>query len=304
MKDLVIIGAGTAGLSAALYANLFDLDFVVLEATQPGGIILQAKKVNNLLGFVGLSGEEIVARFMEHMEKEGVEVRYPEPVIDVELDGDTKLVRTQVDMYQSRTLLITTGTRFLGLAEHLGVEGEQEFVGKGVSYCPECDGPLYRGKTVMIVGSAFDALFMKKLARQTYYLGPVPERESTQITVEMLEANGIVYLEGRLSKLEGERHIEAVRLDGQVLPVDGLFVTLRKPVSTLFSKLGVDMTEDGFIRVDRAMQTRVEGIFAAGDITGQPWQVAKSLGEGAIAAISAYKAVSGQTRGMIGWGLG
>lgn len=303
MKDLLVIGAGTAGLSAALYANLFGLDFVILEATQPGGIILQAKRVNNLLGFIGLSGEEIIARFMEHMEKEGVEVRYPEPVIDVELAGKTKIVRTQTDIYEAKTLIITTGTRFLGLSEYLGVEGEEQFVGKGVSYCPECDGPLYRGKTVMVVGSAFDALFMMRLAKQTYYLGPIPERERTQVNVEMLKTNGIEYLEGRLWKLEGDRHIEAVRLDGQVLPVDGLFVTLRKPVSTLFRKLGIALTDDEFIRVDRAMQTSVDGIFAAGDITGQPWQVAKSLGEGAIAAISAYKAVSGQTRGMIGGGM-
>lgn len=303
MKDLIIIGAGTAGLSAALYANLFNLDFTILEASQPGGIALQAKKVNNLLGFIGLSGEEIIARFLEHLDGEGVKIQYPEPVIDVELEGDRKLVRTQIDVYEGKTLIITTGTRFLGLSETLGVEGEERFVGKGVSYCPECDGPLYQGKTVMVVGSAFDALFMKRLAKQTYYLGPIPERESKQVTVEMLKKNGIEYLEGRLSKLEGNRHIEAVRLDGRELALDGLFITLRKPASKLFSRLGIEMTEDGFIKVDRAMQTSVDGIFAAGDITGQPWQVAKSLGEGAIAAISAYKAVSGQDRQMIGWGM-
>ena len=301
--DLVIIGGGPAGMSAAIYASLLGMDFVILEAEEPGGLTNQAKSIENFLGFRGKSGRAIIETFLSDLYLQGVEIKYPEPVNDVDFVSEIKMVKTVAGKYQAKMVILATGTRFLGLSKTMGIEGEKEFLGKGLSYCPECDGPLFKGKDVMVVGSAYDAFFLKGLAGKTYYLGPIPEKEEKQISRELLVANEIVYLEGKVEKIEGKDFLEKVVVNGKAIPLEGLFITSREVGSELFKKVGIETDEDGYIKVDRRMRTNIPGIFAAGDITGEPWQIAKSLGEGATAALSAYQFLTGKAMHDLGWSL-
>lgn len=301
--DLVIIGGGPAGMSAGIYASLLGLDFIILEAEEPGGLTNQAKSIENFLGFRGKSGKAIIETFLSDLALQGVKIKYPEPVNDIDLVSEAKTVKTVSDKYQAKTVILATGTRFLGLSKTMGIEGEKEFLGKGLSYCPECDGPLFKGKDVMVIGSAYDAFFMKGLAGKTYYLGPIPEKEEKQISRELLKANEIDYLEGKIERLEGKDFLEKVIVDGKAIPLEGLFITSREVGSELFQKVGIETDGDGYIKVDRKMKTSIPGVFAAGDITGEPWQIAKSLGEGATAALSVYHFLTGKAMHDLGWSL-
>ena len=202
-----------------------------------------------------------------------------------------------------KTLIITTGTRFLGLAQETGIEGEKEFAGKGVSYCPECDGPFFKDMKVLISGSVYDAFFLKGLAKKVIYLGPISEKEARQMTPEIIEANDIIYMEGQLQRIYGENVVKGVVIDDKELEVDGVFLTAREAGSELFQNMGLEIDDDGYLVVNRRMETNIPSVFAAGDITGEPWQIAKSIGEGAVAALSAYRYLTGESVIDLGWSI-
>lgn len=196
------------------------------------------------------------------------------------------------------------GLELLGLEQEFGIDGERRFLGKGLSYCPECDGPLLRGKRVMVVGDPFDAFLLRRLSNEVYYLGPLPEGFRSQVPFEIIVANDIHYLEGAIDGLVGEERLEGVIVDGEPVAIDGLFLSTRGLATEFSERLGVALTGEGFIRVDRLGATNISGVFAAGDITGEPWQITKSIGEGAIAALSVFKFLTGQEMRNLGWALG
>ena len=301
--ELVIIGAGAAGMSAAIYCSLLDINYVLLDAEEGGGLINIAKAVENYLGVVGKRGPDLVRVFREHLAQVGGEINAFEPTQELSFKEDDLLIRTSRTAYRPKAVIIATGLEVLGLKEEFGLTNERDFLGKGVSYCAECDGPLFKGKTVMVIGNPFDAFLLRRLTDTVYYLGPVPEEFRNQVPKEIIEANDISYLEGRLEKLEGKRFLEAVVVEGERMVMDGVFITCRKAGSEIFEQAGLKLDDDGFIITDRQMATNLSGIYAAGDITGEPWQIAKSVGEGAVAALSVFKFLTGQRMRNLGWAL-
>ncbi len=301
--ELVIIGAGAAGFSAAIYCSLLDVNYLFLDAEQGGGLINIAKEIENYPGVVGIRGPELIKAFKEHLQQVGGEVRAFEPVQELHFVAGGLLVKSNRQTYRPKAVIVATGLEVLGLKEEFGLTNERDYLGKGVSYCTECDGPLFKGKKVLAIGNPFDAFLLQRLTERVSYLGPVPEEFRSQVPREIIEANNIEYLEGQLEALEGENCLEAVVVDGARIPVDGLFITRRKAGSEIFEKAGLKLDDDGFIIVDRQMATNVAGVYAAGDITGEPWQIAKSVGEGAVASLSVFRFLTGQRMRNLGWAL-
>lgn len=301
--ELVIVGAGAAGIAAAIYASLLDIHYLLLDAEEGGGLVNIAKAIDNYPGLTGIRGPDLVRAFREHLEAVGGQIRSYEPAQELSFAENELQVKTGHGAYRPKAVIIATGLEVLGLREEFGVSNERQFLGKGVSYCAECDGPLFRDKRVLVIGNPFDAFLLRKLAAEVTFLGPVDEAFRDQVPREIIEANDIAYLEGRLERLEGERVLEGVVVDGQRLAVDGLFITRRKAGSEIFAGAGLRLDEDGFIVVDRRMATSAPGVFAAGDITGEPWQIAKSVGEGAVATLSVFRFLTGQRMRNLGWAL-
>lgn len=308
--ELVIAGGGAAGLSAALYASLLDIKYLIFDAEEGGGLMNLAKTVENLPGTAGKRGPQIAQGLLAQLAEAGGTLRTYEPVIGVEtLDATPSgeqpgfLVRTLRSECRPKTLIIATGLELVGFEQAFGVAGERRLLGKGVSYCAECDGPLFRGKRVMVVGSPFDAFLLKRVASEVFYLGPVPEEYRNQVPVEIVEANDIRCLEGRIDELVGEESLEAVVVGGERIEIDGIFFTKRGSNTAPYQGIGVAVDGEGFIPVDRHGATNILGVFAAGDVTGEPWQVSKSIGQGATAALGVFKHLTGQEMRNLGWAL-
>ncbi len=298
--ELVIIGAGAAGMAAAIYASLMDINYVLLDAEEGGGLMNLAKAIENYPGLTGIRGPDIVRAFREHLAKVGGELHPFEPAQELSFRQGALEIRTGQAAYRPKSVIVATGLEVLGLREEYGLKNERDFLGKGVSYCAECDGPLFKGKAVMVIGNPFDAFLLRRLTDTVYFLGPVPEEFRNQVPSEIIEANDITYLEGKLEEPEGKGLLEAVVVAGKRLAVEGLFITRRKAGSELYE---MKLDDNGFIIVNRQMATNVAGVYAAGDITGEPWQIAKSVGEGAVAAMSVFKYLTGQRMRNLGWAL-
>ncbi len=301
--ELVIVGAGAAGLSAAIYAALMEINFVVVDAEQGGGLMTLAKTIENMPGVSGKRGPELTQTLIEQLERNGARVRTFEPAQELRFARGDLAVQTSRNAYRPKCVIIATGLELLGLREEYGVEGEREWLGKGVSYCAECDAPLFRGKSVLVAGNPFDAFVLARVAAQVTYLGPVPEEFRSQVPREILEANDIDYIEGDLQRLEGGTVLEAAVIDGVRRPCDGVFISRRKAGTEIYADAGLKLSRDGFIETNRAMETNIEGVFAAGDITGEPWQISKSVGEGAVACLSAFRFLTGRRMRNLGWAL-
>ncbi len=301
--ELVIVGAGAAGISAAIYASLLDVNYLLLDAEAGGGLINIAKAIENYPGLTGIRGPDLVNSFREHLQQVGGELQAYEPAEELFFREEALRIWTNHATYRPKSVIIATGLEVLGLKEEYGLSGEREYLGKGVSYCAECDGPLFKGKAVMVIGNPFDAFLLRKLAATVYFLGPVAEEFKSQVPQEIIEANDITYLEGRVEKLEGERELEAVVVEGRRIAIDGLFSTRRKAGSEIFEGAGLQLDDDGFIIVNRQMATNIKGVYAAGDITGEPWQIAKSVGEGTVAVLSVFRFLTGQRMRNLGWAL-
>lgn len=301
--ELVIIGAGAAGISAAIYSSLMDINYVLLDAEEGGGLLNLAKKVENLAGVTGKHGPEIVNDMQNHLKLVGGKISSYEPARKLEfLPGDL-MVQTSQATYHPKTVIVATGLEVLGLSEEFGIKDERKFLGRGISYCAECDAPLFRDKKVLVCGNPFDAFLLKRLTDSVSYLGPVPDAFSNQVPREIIEANDIEYLEGKIEELRGEPYLQEVVINGSPLQVEGIFLSKRRSSAVVFARAGLELDDDGFIICDRSMATNVAGVFAAGDITGEPWQVAKSMGEGAVAALSVFKFLTGQQMRNLGWAL-
>lgn len=301
--ELVIIGAGAAGISAAIYCSLMDINYVLLDAEEGGGLLNLAKKVENLAGVTGKHGPEIVSDMQSHLKLVGGEIRCYEPARELRFQPGELTVQTSQETYHPKTVIIATGLEVLGLIEEFGIKDERKFLGRGISYCAECDAPLYRDKKVLVCGNPFDAFLLKRLTDSVIYLGPVPDAFSHQVPREIIEANDITYMEGKIEELRGEPYLQEVVIGGRILAMDGVFLTKRRTSAHVFARAGLKIDDDGFIICDRSMATNVAGVFAAGDITGEPWQIAKSIGEGAVAALSVFKFLTGQQMRNLGWAL-
>jgi len=271
--DCAVIGTGPAGLSAALNLKIHNKRFLWLGSRKLSDKLLKAERVRNYPGFTDVTGAALGAAFQA--QAEAMELEITEAMVSSIMPmGDHYALAAGPDFYETRTIILTTGVGQSGT-----LPGEAEKVGMGVSYCATCDGMLYRGRTVAVICGnprfEHEVKYLSELAEKVYFLPSYRDAGGIAENVERVEA--------RPAAIEGDTRAEAVRLrDGTVIPVDGVFC-LRDSIAlqTLLPSLE---TEDGHIAVDRTMATNLPGVFAAGDCTGRPYQYAKAVGEGNVAA--------------------
>ncbi|MEM1659344.1 MAG: thioredoxin-disulfide reductase [Candidatus Jordarchaeales archaeon] len=295
-KELVIVGGGPAGLSAAIYASRLGLNVVLFEAKMVGGQAAEAAVVENYPGFDSIRGMELVERMRQQAEKYGCEIREMEAVKRITREGEKFRVVTSLGEYLAKAVIIATGRE----KRKLGVPGEEEFKGRGVSYCATCDAPLYRGKRVLVVGggntAASEALYLSENAKEVHLVHRRSDLRAEKVLKERLkERNVVFHWNSVVKRIEGDKLVRRVVIQNlesgeeRVLEVDGVFIAVGEtPSSSIALELGVKLDEEGYIIVDRNQRTNVEGVFAAGDVTGGVMQIVKAAGEGAVAAVNAY----------------
>jgi thioredoxin reductase (NADPH) len=297
--DVIIIGAGPAGLTAAIYAARMKLKALVLESSLPGGRAVYAPTVENFPGFPeGIIGADLVDKMVKQAKRFGAETRFSQEVLDIAAENKTKTVVTRSGKFEGLAVIIATGTQ----QKKLSVPGESEHVGRGVSYCAVCDGPLFRNKAVAVVGSndyaLEDAVYLSTLSKRVILLSDKEEMEAAKMLVEKAkEKTNVDMVNARVKEIIGDGVVTAVKIvdrEGKedTIKVDGVFILVGSlPMTNIVRKAGVIVDERGCIKVDRRQATNVEGIFAAGDCTCGGMQIITAAGEGATAAVQAYRQV-------------
>lgn len=294
MYDVIVVGGGPAGITAAIYCARKRLKTILLTENL-GGQVAFSSEVCNYPGFCDISGIELVNRFEEHLGKNELEVRTGKDalVVDVEKKGSVFEVKTEKKTFQGKTVIIASGAR----SRKLGVPGEEQFRGKGLTYCATCDAPLFSGKTVAVVGggnSAMDAaLQLIRIAKKSYMIDIAPELKADPLIKDKILGSGKVEVFNEAAVLEvfGNKFVKGIKIDQQgiekTLAVEGVFVEIGYMPNSEF--LRVEKNERGEIKIDKCCQTSIPGLFAAGDVTDVPEkQIIVAAGEGAKAALSAF----------------
>lgn len=296
--DLVIVGGGPAGLTAGLYAARARMDVVLLERLSPGGQVLTTDMVENWPGDVaGVSGFELADRMRDHALKFGLQIQSAE-ITKLAADGKFKVLTTPEGELRSKAVVLAVGAQ----PKKLGVPGEELLTGKGVSYCGTCDGPFYRGQTVVCFGggdtAAEESVFLTRFAEKVYLVHRRDQLRAAGIVAERVMKNPKIEVLWSQAPLEikGRDKVEAVRLkklktgEEYDLPCDGAFVFVGTSPNTGFLRGAVDMDREGFIICDRNQHTSMNGVFAAGDCCSKLLrQIVVAAGEGALATYAAQR---------------
>ncbi|MCD6368120.1 MAG: FAD-dependent oxidoreductase [Candidatus Aenigmarchaeota archaeon] len=300
--DLIIVGSGPAGLSASIYSSRYKINFIVIGKDM--GVIADAVEVDNYMGFPAISGLELAKKFTDHAEKLGVKI-VREEVKSIKKDGEIFVVDTYNNSYKTKTIIYALG----GQKRKLGLSEEEKFVGKGISYCAVCDAAFYKDKVVMVAGGGNSAVssatYLSRLAKKVYVVHRRDKfRAFPHLVKKMTERGNVeIIFDSVIVGVRGKEKVESVIVenvktkDRKELSVDGIFVEFGyDPNSYLAEDIGVELTEEGRIKVNEDMSTNVRGFFAAGDVTNgsnQLNQLITAASEGAIAASSVYKFLKG-----------
>ncbi len=300
--QVIIIGGGPAGLTAGLYTCRSQLKTLLIERGLLGGQITEASKVENYPGFpVGISGIELGERMTEQARHFGLEVLSGE-VTAVDLAGEWKRVDTTVGSYRGHSVIIASG----GSYRKLGVVGETELLGRGISYCATCDGPLFREQDVAVVGggdtAVTDALYLAQFAKKVFLVHRRSELRAAPVLQERARAepkidflwNKVVQTIRGQEKVEGIELAQVTSKEKSYLPVAGVFIAIGLDPATSFLEGQLRLTPDRRIPVNEFMDTEVRGVFAAGDVRRNALgQVVSAAGDGAVAALTAYRYLRG-----------
>jgi thioredoxin reductase (NADPH) len=296
--DIVVVGAGPAGLTAALYTGRAKLATIVLEKMGPGGQLLNTELVEDYTGFPSITGQEMAQKFEEHALEFGADIEYG-TVTEIYSQGAEKVVVTEEgDDYRCKAVIVCSG----GQATKLGVRGEEEFAGKGVSYCAICDGAFFKGQVLAVVGggdsAVEEATFLTRYASELYLIHRRDEFRAQKVLQERAFANEKIKVlrSSIIEEIGGDKLVEWIRArdlkTGQVhqMPVGGVFIYVGfSPNSSIFRD-PIEKDELGFVITDDRMETSQPGIFAAGDVRHQfVRQITNAVGDATTAAIAATK---------------
>jgi len=293
--DLVIVGGGPAGLTAGIYGARSGLDTIIIEKGALGGQVAITPVVNNYPGFTQVGGKTLVDIMVTHA-LEYVNIFPGEEVMKIE-PGEPIIVRTSRRLFKAKAVLLATGAHY----RRLDVTGEQTFSGRGVSYCSTCDGPLFKGKKVIMVGGGnsalTEALHLNNIGVEVTLIHRRDTFRAQESLVESLEKAGIaVLLNTELHEIRGKERVQEVVLHNNLtgetstLGVEGVFIAIGyEPVVKLARETGVEITKDGFIRRDAAHRTNIPGIYSAGDVEGGYKQIVTAAGQGAEAALAIFE---------------
>lgn len=265
-----------------------------------GGRAASAPIVWNYPGFPeGIKGSQLVELMVEQAQKFGVELKYGTEVLDLKFEEKLKQVVTHEAIFNTHAIIVATGTQ----RKKLQIQGEAEYIGRGVSYCPLCDGPLYRKLKVAVIGSDYeafeDAFYLASLANRVTLITHSPEIKAEKRYLEEAQVKpNLSIIKGELLEIKGDQVVNSIsyRLFGETkvheLVVDGVFIAIGGvPLTALVKKVGVNLDTRGCINVSRQQLTNVRGVFAAGDCTCGGMQITTATGEGAMAGIQAYRYV-------------
>ncbi len=295
--DLVIIGAGPAGITAAVYAARKKMDPLVITK-DIGGQASLSGDIQNYTGYQFITGPELAIKFEEHMRKFNFEIKENEEVKELISKKSTFLVKTDRDNYQAKTVIVASGKR----SRELGVTGEREFKNKGLTYCATCDGPLFAGRDVAVIGggnSALDAaLQLIKIANKIYVINITDNLTGDGIMQEKIRADKKVFIfnNSRVKEILGDSFVQAIKIEEdkeeKVLDVQGIFVEIGLIPNSDFASY-LEKNERKEIIVNQRNETNIPGIFAAGDVTNVPEkQIIIAAGEGAKAVLSTFRYLS------------
>lgn len=298
MYDVLIIGAGPAGLTAGIYTARGGLKTGIIEMGMPGGQAASTEKIENYPGFPeGIGGYELTNKFHQQAQAYGAEFIFDE-VQRLELSGSVKKVFTETATYEARAVIIAAGSQ----PRPLGVPGEETFHGRGVSYCATCDGAFFKGKKVVVVGGGDAALeegtYLTKFADHVTIVHRRTGFRAAQIAVDRARSNPKIRfeLDTIVEEILGKDHVEGVRIknvktnETKTLPADGIFVYVGTQPNDKFLQGELQVEERGYIVTDHLLRTNIPGVFAAGDIRNTPLrQVATAVGDGALAAVEVEK---------------
>lgn len=294
--DVVIIGSGIAGISAAIYLKRSSLSFVLLDKSMPGGKLNIIHRIDNYPGYPSISGLELSKSLLEQCKQLGIEFSYGE-VNKVEKVDSNFLTRTDIDSYLSKVVIVASG-----LSEaKLNIPGEKQYFGKGVSYCATCDGPFFKNKDVAIYGYkdfAFeDAIYLSSLVNRLYFILPKSPLATETHLNEVKKAKNITIFDGySLKEIKGDNKVNSIVInkdnENKELEVSAIFPLFEQISSSSFlSPLSIK-TSNGFIDADKDGKTNVDGVYAVGDIVNKKLrQLINAASEGALAAISSINYV-------------
>jgi len=296
--DLVIIGAGAGGLAAGIYGARSGLKTLILDEKMAGGTTADAPSVENYPGFQSIVGVDLAQKMAAHCRASGVIIHEFERVLSFDLKGEKKLVKTGKATYETKAVIIASGSHY----REVGVPGEKEFRGRGVSYCGICDGPLFKGKRLLVVGggnsAVITALYLAELAFEVKVTHRRDVFRAEEALVKALEVkkNVEILWNTEVKEIKGEKLVSGAMLfdkktgETKELLVDGVFVQIGEaPNSQQAKEAGVEVDEDGYVKVDIHQRTSISGVYAAGDVTNHPVkQVGTAVGQGITAALEAY----------------
>lgn len=292
--DVVIIGAGPAGLTAGIYAGREGLKAVILEKALKGGMANAAPMVLNFPGFKSITGLELLKRMGDHASGY-VEIKESEEIQKIEKKDEKFELSTNKDQYTAKTIIMATGTNYM----ELGIPGEQEFIGKGISYCSICDGMFFRNKDVVVVGGGNSAaehvLYLNDIGCNVKMIHRRDELRAQKYLQNKIKEKGIpIIWNSVVREIKGENFVKSVVIYDRVreveeeLDVNGVFIAIgEKPSSELAEEMGVEV-DGGYVVTDKNQRTNVPHVYAAGDVTGGLKQIVVACSEGALAAVSAY----------------
>ncbi len=298
--DIIIIGAGPAGLTAGLYAGRQNSKALVIDKGLAGGLGSEVPMMENYPGFDLISGMELISKMKPQCEKFS-EIRENQIIEDIEKRDDGIYIKTKSSIgddfneYLTKSVILATGASH----RHLNVPGENEFLGRGVAYCATCDGMFFVNRNVLMVGggnsAAQEALYLKNIGCNVKIVHRRDSLRCEHRLEELLKEKGVEILwNSTIKEIRGEMAVNSVTLvrDGveEEYKTDAVFVAIGDtPSNDLAKQLGVELDENGYIITDKSQATNVSGVYAAGDITGGVKQWIVACGEGAVAAISAYQ---------------
>ena len=301
--DMLIVGGGPGGYTAALYAARAGLDTLVLEKLSPGGQIALTHQVDNYPGFeAGIDGFELGMKMQAQAERFGAKTAFAE-VYNLELEGEIKTLETSEGVFRGRTVVIATGAN----PRELGIEKEAQLVGRGVAYCAACDGMFYRGKTVAVVGggnsAAADALLLSRVAKKVILVHRRDTLRATKIYHQnLLEKENVeFYWNSQVEELIHGDKLQAIRLrntkTGEQTEVacDGLFVSIGRKPATQLVKGKLPLDDSGYVIAGETTETGIPGVYAVGDVRTKPLrQVVTAVADGAMAVAMAEEYLAGQ----------
>jgi thioredoxin reductase (NADPH) len=296
--ELIIIGAGAAGLAAGIYGARSGLKTLIIDEKLAGGTTSDAPAVENYPGFSHVSGGELAEKMVLHCKKVGVTIHEIETVTGLELTGERKVVKTSRAAYEAKAIIIATGSHY----REIGVKGEKEFRGKGVSYCGVCDGPFFKGKRVLVIGggnsAATTTLYLSGIAAEVVVTHRRDAFRAEEALVKDIASkeNVQVFWNTEVQEIKGEKVVTKAVLyhnkEGETkeIPVDAVFVQVGEaPNSHIARDAGIEVDDAGYIKTDLFQRTSIAGVYAAGDVTTHPVkQIGTAVGQGITAALEAY----------------